>query len=114
MTVSCFGRDRQIGVRCAKIPSRRQISHHRIEHRKSGLRHPQPSAGIDGDGAFAGQQLDPAGIERAARQSRIALRVDALGEPQPHQQKFIGALFAVQDVIGDDTIAGRLDRKSVV
>src|SRR5258708_5608561 len=35
--------------------------------------------------------------------------IDALGEPQAHQQKFIGALFAVQPIVGDDTMARRLD-----
>ena len=40
---------------------------------------------------------DAAGIERAARQRRVALGIDAFGEPQPHQQEFVGALFAVED-----------------
>jgi hypothetical protein len=45
----------------------RQIRHHGIEHRKSGLRHPQSPVGVDNDGAFLAQHGDPVRIERAAR-----------------------------------------------
>jgi hypothetical protein len=44
-----------------------QIRHYRIEHRKSRLRHAQPAAGVDHDGAFFAQHRNAAGIERAAR-----------------------------------------------
>ena len=40
---------------------------------------------------------------------RVALRVDAFGEPQAHQQKFVGALFAVEMIVGDDAVAVGLD-----
>ena len=73
---------------------RGEIRHDRIEHRETGLRHPQPAVGVDDDRAFFAQHGDPAGIERAARQRGVALGIDALGEPQSHQQKFVGALFA--------------------
>ena len=46
---------------------RRQIRHHGIEHRKSGLRDAQPPAVIDHDGAFFAQHRNAARIERAAR-----------------------------------------------
>ena len=42
---------------------RRQIRDHRIEYWKSGLRHAQPAAVIDDDGAFFAQHGDAAGIE---------------------------------------------------
>ena len=40
---------------------------------------------------------------------RIARGIDALGEPQAHQQEFIGALFAVEAIVGDDAVAVGLD-----
>ena len=49
------------------------------------------------------------GIERAAGQRRIAPGVDALGEPQSHQQEFVGAFFAVEAIVGDDAVAVGLD-----
>ena len=48
-------------------------------------------------------------IERAARQRLIASRINAFGQPQPHQQKFVGALFAVEAIVGDDAMAVGLD-----
>ena len=48
-------------------------------------------------------------VERAAGQRRIALGVDALGEPQSHQQEFVGAFFAVEVIVGDDAVAVGLD-----
>ena len=52
---------------------------------------------------------DPARVERAAGQGGIAFGVDALGEPQSHQQKFVGAFFAVEKIVGDDAMAVGLD-----
>ena len=39
----------------------------------------------------------------------IALGVDALGEPQSHQQEFVGALFAVEAIVDHDAMAVGLD-----
>ncbi len=39
----------------------------------------------------------------------IALGIDAFGEPQAHQQEFVGALFAVEEIVGDDAVAVGLD-----
>ena len=39
----------------------------------------------------------------------IALRVDAFGKTQSHQQKFVGAFFAVEEIVGDDAMARGLD-----
>ncbi len=46
---------------------RRQVRHHGIEHRKSGLRDAQSPVGVDNDRAFLAQHGDPVRIERAAR-----------------------------------------------
>ncbi len=43
-----------------------QIGDYGVEHWKSLHRHPHPSVGIDGDGAFLLQDRDPAWIERSA------------------------------------------------
>ena len=48
-------------------------------------------------------------IDRAAGQRGIALGIDAFGEPQPHQQEFVGALLAIEHVVGDDAMAVGLD-----
>src|SRR4051794_30915438 len=48
-------------------------------------------------------------VEGAARERRIALGVDAFRQPQTHQQKFVGALFPVQGIVGDDAMAIRFD-----
>src|SRR6266571_9474632 len=80
--------------------SSREIGHHGVKHRKSGLGDTQSSVRIDDDGALFAQHGNTPGIERAAGQVSVTLRVDAFGEPQSHQQKFIGALFAVQAIVG--------------
>ena len=48
-------------------------------------------------------------IERAAGERRVAAGIDALGQPQAHQQKFVGALFAVEAIVGNDAVAVGLD-----
>jgi hypothetical protein len=48
-------------------------------------------------------------VERAAGKRGVTFGIDALGEPQAHQEKFVGALFAVQRIVGDDAIAHGLD-----
>ena len=68
----------------------------------------RPPSSTD-DRALLAQHGDAARIERAAGERRIAPGVDALGEPQAHQQKFVGALFAVEAVVGDDAVAVGLD-----
>ena len=45
---------------------RREIRHHGIEHRKSGLGHPQPAVVVNHDGAFVAQDGNAVRIERAA------------------------------------------------
>ena len=52
---------------------------------------------------------DPARIERAAGQRGIAAGIDAFGQPQAHQQKFVGAFLAVEMIVGDDPMAVGLD-----
>ena len=44
-----------------------------------------------------------ASIERMAGERRVALRVDAFGEPQAHQQKFVGLLGARQRFVRRST-----------
>ena len=73
------------------------------------MRDAQPSVGIDRDRAFLTQQRDAARIERAAGQRRVTLGIDAFGEPQSHQQEFVGALFAVEEIVGDDAVAVGFD-----
>jgi hypothetical protein len=55
--------------------------------------------------AFPLQQPDAARIERTPRKLRIARRIDPFGEPQPHQQKLVGALLAREHVVGRHTMA---------
>jgi len=86
-----------------------QIRHHSIEHRKSGLRNAQPPIGLDRDRAFLAQERDAPRVERATGQRGVTLGVDALGKPQPHQQKFIGALVAREHIVGDDAMTVGFD-----
>ena len=50
-----------------------------------------------------------AGVERPAGQRRVALRIDAFGEPQAHQQKFVGDFLAREHVVGDEAMPVVLD-----
>ena len=88
---------------------RRQIRHHGIEHRKARA----------GDAQAAVDRLDQALVRRATAmragssgwpaKRRVALGVDAFGEPQTHQQIFVGLLGARQRLVGDDAMAAGLD-----
>ena len=51
-------------------------------------------------------------IERAAGERSEARRVDAFGEPQPHQQELVGHLLARQRVVGDEAVAAASTRIS--
>ena len=54
------------------------------------------------------QDSDALGIERAAGERLVARRVDAFGEPQAHQQEFVGPLLARERVVDDQAVAERL------
>ena len=51
-----------------------------------------------------------AGIEQAARQCRVARKIDAFGEPQAHQEEFIGLLARRQLFIDDEAMTLRSRR----
>ena len=87
----------------------RQIRHHRIEHRETGRRDAQTSVAVALDEAVRRQRRDATRIERPAGERRIARRIDAFGEAQPHQQEFVGALFAREHLVGDEAVAELLD-----
>src|SRR5437868_7031233 len=78
-----------------------EIGDHGIEHGKPILGDAKPAVIIDDDRALLAQQRDTAGVERPSGDRRVALGIDAFGEPQSHQQEFVGALFAIEFVIGD-------------
>src|SRR6185436_11564245 len=99
-----------------KIPARwlikalrREIRDHRVEHRETVFRHAQPAVGVGDDGAFLVEYGDPARVEGAAGQGRIAFGVDTLGQSQSHEQEFVGPFFAVEVIVGDDAVAVGLD-----
>ena len=58
---------------------------------------------------MADQRGDPLGVERPARQRGVAARIDALGEPQAHQQELVGLLVAAEQIIDRHAVAERLD-----
>ncbi len=51
---------------------------------------------------------DRAGGRQSAREAR---GIDAVGEPQAHQQKFVGHFFARKHVVGDEPMAVGLDAR---
>src|SRR5579863_5249183 len=53
--------------------------------------------------------VDLSRIETPAGNSFISGDLDPFGEPQPHQQDFVAALFAGQDIICGHAMAGGLD-----
>src|SRR5271156_4320511 len=53
------------------------------------------------------QHRDPCRIELAARNSFVTCDIDALGEPKPHQQEFVGALLTRQHLVGNEAMALR-------
>ena len=68
----------------------RQIATTASSTGKSALRHAQAAVGGGLHRAFVAQDGNALGIERAAGERREALGIDAFGEPQPHQQEFVG------------------------
>ena len=88
---------------------RRQIGDHRIEHGKARHRDAQAAVGCRLDQAVVAQRSDACRIERAAGKLGVARDIDAFGKPQPHEQKLVGDFLAGEHVVGDDTVAARLD-----
>ena len=88
----------------------REIGHHRVEQRET--RHGSPAAGRRRRRRWRLPRRSSAmraGSSAAAGQRGVALRIDAFREPQSHQQEFVGALLAVERVVGDDAVARGLD-----
>src|SRR5262249_41574832 len=86
-------------------PLSRPVRHHRVEHRKSRARHPQPAVCGGLNKSVPRECGDPLEVERAACQRRVALRIDPLGEPQPHQQELVGLLVTAQRVVDRHAVA---------
>src|SRR5262249_50369343 len=61
------------------------------------------------DRPLLAQDRDAARIERSARKARVALHLDAFGEPKAHQQELVGGLARGERLVGDDAMAARLD-----
>ncbi len=55
------------------------------------------------------QHRDAARVELAAGERRITPGIDAFREPQAHQQKLVGAFFAVEKIVRHDAMAVGLD-----
>ena len=93
---------------------RRQIRDHRVEHRKPlGVTRRRPLAVVSTAPSVA-QDRNALGIERAAGKRRVALGIDAFGEPQPHQQEFVGDFARGELLVDDEAVAGASTRISQV
>ena len=74
----------------------------------AGVTRRRPSAVVS-TAPSSRKNRNPPRIERAAGERRVARRIDAFGEPQSHQQKFVGHFARRQRLVDDEAVAVRLD-----
>ena len=87
------------------LNSGREVGDHRIEERKTTLRHTQAAVRRRLDRAFLAQYRNALGIEHASGQRGVACGIDAFGKPQAHQQILVADFAGCQFFIHGHAIA---------